>query len=39
MQKLRAAAPAVDIGGWVFTTHPVSSNVSAHGVLIYRSAG
>ena len=39
MEKLRAAAPEVDLGGWLFTTRPVSSNVSAHGVLLYRSSG
>ena len=38
METLSAAASDVDIGGWLFTTHPVSSDVSRHGVLIYRSS-
>jgi hypothetical protein len=37
--KLRAAAPEAEIGGWLFTTRPVSPNVGAHGVLLYRSSG
>ena len=39
IETLSAAASGIDIGGWLFTTHPVSSDVSEYGVLIYRSSG
>lgn len=38
METLSAAASELDIGGWLFTTHRVSSDVSRYGVLIYRSS-
>ena len=38
MGKLTSAAPEVDIGGWLFTPHAVSSEVSELGILIYRSS-
>jgi ABC-type Fe3+-hydroxamate transport system substrate-binding protein len=37
MEKLAAAAPDVDIGGWMFTPHAVNSDVSAFGIPVYRS--
>jgi hypothetical protein len=37
MEKLTSAAPEVDVGGWLFTSHAVSSEVSELGILIYQS--
>jgi hypothetical protein len=37
IERLSAADSDLDIGGWMFTTHRVSSDVSRYGVLIYRS--
>jgi hypothetical protein len=38
METLSAAATDVDIRGWLFTTHRVSTDVGKYGVLIYRSS-
>jgi hypothetical protein len=38
MEKLTSAAPEVDVGGWLFTPHAVSSEVSQLSILIYQSS-